>query len=88
MADFTPSSEPPLSDGGIKSVRARLGEENWWLVIERGAISIACNFLDQPQMVSLNGKKILALLLSEANVEISGGNAILPPDSVAILKRE
>jgi hypothetical protein len=28
------------------------------------------------------------LLLSEKNVEISGGKAKLPPDSIAILKRK
>jgi maltooligosyltrehalose trehalohydrolase len=81
-------AEKDLSDGEMKNVRVRFDEKNRWLVVERGSISITCNLSDKSQTVSLAGEKFRALSLSEVNVEISGGKVNLPPDSVAILKRE
>ena len=74
--------------GEMNSVRTPdLTKTSAGLSIERGAISVACNFSEKSQMVSFGEDKFLALLLSYTNAEISGGGVILPPDSVAILKR-
>ena len=80
-------SETDLNDGEIKSVRTRFDEEKRWLVVERGGVAVGCNFSDKPQIIFFGEGKFHVLLLSEKNMEISGGKVKLPPDSIAILKR-
>jgi maltooligosyltrehalose trehalohydrolase len=79
-------NEPDLSDGEMKSVRTRYDEQKRWLVVERGAISIACNFSAQPQIISLRAGKHSLLLASGAEIKIGSASLNLPPESVAILK--
>jgi maltooligosyltrehalose trehalohydrolase len=79
-------SEPDLSDGEMKNVRVQFDEEKKWLIAGRGAISIACNFSDKPQMLPLRAKKNSLLLAASAEAKVDGGNLNLPPESVAILK--
>jgi maltooligosyltrehalose trehalohydrolase len=81
-------SETDLNDGEIKSVRTRFDEEKRWLVVERGGVAVGCNFSDKPQIIFFGEGKFHVLLLSEKNMEISGGKVKLPPDSIAILKRK
>jgi maltooligosyltrehalose trehalohydrolase len=80
--------EPDLNDGRMDHVHTRFDEEKRWLVVERGAISVACNFSDKSEAVSLRAGNCQALLISEADAKISGDKIILPPESVAVLKRE
>lgn len=80
-------SEPDLIDGEMKAVRARFDEGKNRLVVERNAISIACNFAAQSRTISLRAGKHSLLLASSADAEIDGGNLNLPPESVAILKQ-
>jgi maltooligosyltrehalose trehalohydrolase len=79
-------SEKDLNDGDMKSVQPHFDEEKKWLVVERGAISIACSFSAQPQMISLRAGKHSLLLASDSEIKIDGYNLNLPPESVAILK--
>jgi maltooligosyltrehalose trehalohydrolase len=81
-------SEADLNDGEMKSVRTRFDEEDRWLVVERGAVTLTCNFSDKSQPIFLGESKFCVLLFSEPNIEISGDKVNLPPASIAILKRE
>lgn len=81
-------SEPDLKDGKMDSVRTLFDEEKRWLVVERGEVSVACNLSDERATVPLRARNYQALLVSEPIANISGNEISLPPESVAILKRE
>ena len=81
-------SEPDLNDGEMKAVKTWFDEEKRWLIVERGGVVMGCNFSDKSQTVFFGEGKFDVLLLSEKNVEISGGKVKLPPDSIAILRRK
>jgi maltooligosyltrehalose trehalohydrolase len=78
--------ESDLNDGQLKSVRAHFDEEKRWLLVERGAISVACNFANHSQTIPLQAGKRQTLLASESKINADNDNAILPPESVAIFK--
>jgi maltooligosyltrehalose trehalohydrolase len=80
--------EPNLNDGRMDGIRTCFDEEKLWLVVERGAVSVACNFSGKSETVALRAGNYRALLLSEVDAKISGGKIVLPPESVAILKRK
>ena len=80
--------EPDLRSGRMENVQTFFDEQKRWLVVERGAIGIACNFSGQPETVALRAGNCQALLVSEAGVEMSGNKIILPPESVAVFKGE
>jgi len=80
--------ELDLSDGRMDRVRTRFDEVKRWLVVERGAVNVACNFSGKSETVSLPAGNYHALLISETDAKISGNKIILPPESVAVLKRE
>jgi len=75
-----------LSNGEMKSVWTRFDEGKRWLLVERGTISIACNFSAQSQTIPLRAGKYSLFLASDAEIKIDGGNLNLPSESVAILK--
>jgi maltooligosyltrehalose trehalohydrolase len=79
--------EPDLSDGRMDRLRARFDETNKWLAIERGALSIVCNFAGETRNISLaEGKNHIVLLASESGIVPDKNSIKLPPDYVAILK--
>jgi maltooligosyltrehalose trehalohydrolase len=80
-------SEPSLANGEMKSVLTRFDEGERWLVVERGAILIVCNFSNEFRTVSAGTKDDQILIASDARVGASDGKVNLPPESVAILKR-
>jgi maltooligosyltrehalose trehalohydrolase len=80
--------EKDLSDDGMKKLRVEFDENNNWLVMERGAISVACNFNGRSRRIPLRDGTHQVLLASEPGVNATNGNVILPPESVAICKRE
>src|SRR6202035_2554497 len=79
-------SESSLADGEMKSVQTRFDENHRWLTVVRGAITVACNFLNVRQAVPLFPANHQILMVSESGVKTSSGTVDLPPDSVAILK--
>jgi maltooligosyltrehalose trehalohydrolase len=79
--------EPSLADGEMKSVQTRFDEDKRWLVVVRGAISVACNFNSEKQAMLTGATGHQILMASKTDIEISGSTVSLPPDSVAILKR-
>ena len=78
--------EASLSDGDLASVHVRFDEEQQWLAVERGAISVICNLGANQTLMTGRGEQKL-LLASEAGVEITEGKVNLPKDSVAASRR-
>jgi len=77
--------ELDLADGELPNVRVNDDETNRWLVLERGSISVVCNFAGraQPLPVRAGGQRIL---IASDDVRAANGFAHCPPESVAVLK--
>ena len=74
-------SEPALSSGRFDDVNVRFDEDERWLVLERGELSIVCNFAAGPRHIpGLEGDLVLA---SDAGDPVD----LLPPASVTVLRR-
>ena len=74
-------SEPALSSGSFDDLEVRFDEDERWLVVDRGPITIACNFAPEPRSIpGLYGTVVLA---SDA----ADGTGPVPPESVRILRR-
>ena len=77
---------PGLTDGRMDRVKTRHSEEPPWLVVERGDVTIACNFssieVDAP--VRSGGRELL--LTSTKDPEPRGDDVRLGPESVAIFQ--
>ena len=60
-------------------------EEEKWLVMTRGAIAVACNFLaaDRNLPVAAGAEIVLE---SKPGVRVEQDRAILPPESAAVLR--
>ncbi len=63
----------------------RFDEQAQWLVLERGALRIACNLGQAPVEVEI-GSGAQMLLASDESISLSGTNIKLGPDSVAVLQ--
>lgn len=81
-------NELDLSDGEMKNVRTNFDEKNHWLVVERGSVSIVCNFAERAQKIPIREGKSSILLASEGKIRAANGFANLPAESVAVLKSE
>jgi maltooligosyltrehalose trehalohydrolase len=81
-------AEPALSDGRLERVHTRWDEAARWFVLERGPISVACNLAPQPQPVPLRPGNHATLLSAPPGLTAVDGVVALPPDGVAVLKRE
>jgi len=78
-------SEPDLSDSNLEQVRTHYDEQNRWLVLERGRISVVCNFSANPCRIPLRSGGQRVLLTSE-DIHPANGSVNCPAESVAILK--
>jgi maltooligosyltrehalose trehalohydrolase len=78
--------EPDLYDGELEKVHTTFDERNGWLVVERGSITIVCNFSDRSQHISLRPGKQKILIASEADIQVTDGFADSPAESVVVLK--
>jgi len=81
-------AELSLNDGRLDGVKTNRDESARWLVMERGAIGVACNLANHSQRIQLRIGKHRTLLASEPDVNAASGSVILPPESVAIFKLE
>jgi maltooligosyltrehalose trehalohydrolase len=79
-------NEPDLSDGDLKKVRTTYDEQNRWLVVERGGISIVCNFSDRSHRIPIRPGEQKTLLASEEGIHVAGDFANFPAESVVVLK--
>jgi maltooligosyltrehalose trehalohydrolase len=80
--------EKDLSDGQMKNVSVEFDENKNWLVLQRGPISVACNFNRHSQQIPLPDRAHQVLLASEPGVNPINRNIVLPSESVAICKRK
>ena len=78
-------SRSELSDGNLNAVQVRFDEQAQWLVLERGALRIACNLGREPVEVEI-GRGAEVLLASDDSISLSGTNINLGPDSVAVVQ--
>ncbi len=78
---------PQLTDGRLDLVVTDYNEEEKWLFVERGLVSIVANFADKPRTVPLrDGRPTNVLLASvDAGIETRDDEITLPGNSVAIL---
>ncbi len=79
-------SEIDLADGDFQNVGTKFDEKNRWLVVERGGISIVCNFADKPQQIPVRTGKQKILAASEKGTNMADGSVNLPAESTVILK--
>jgi len=77
--------EPDLADGRREHVHVEFSEEDQWLLMKRGKITVACNFGSRPQNLPSRPEQFDLLLASEKKVGLDK-RIHLPPESVAILK--
>jgi maltooligosyltrehalose trehalohydrolase len=80
-------AEKDLGDGEMKNVRVDFDEENQWLVVERGSISVACNLAKETRRIPLRTEGCKLSLASISNVNIGADGVVLPSESVAIFQR-
>jgi maltooligosyltrehalose trehalohydrolase len=80
-------AEPALRDGRLDCVQTRHDENGDWLVVERGAFVIACNLAPKKKSIPLPVGHHQLLITSAETVQVDTKTAVLPSDSVAILKR-
>ena len=78
---------PDLTDGRLDRVSTRFNEDEGWLVVLRGAITIACNFADRAAEIPVDLRASRLLLTSAKEPEVSDGLVRLEPESVAIWQR-
>ena len=79
-------SESDLSNGSLEKVQTRFDEKDRWLVVERGSITIVCNFSERPQRIALRAGEHIILAASEQSIHMVNGFGNFPPESVVILK--
>ena len=80
-------TETTLTDGLLEAVAVRFDEAAQWLIVERGPITVACNFARERQRLDLGAAPSPVLLASHPDIAAASGQIELPPDSVVILKR-
>ncbi len=78
-------SMPDLNDPELGHVRVRYNEDERWLVVERGAVTVAFSLAEKPVEIDIkpNARMILA---SSPEIHAADCRLVLPPDSVAVLK--
>jgi maltooligosyltrehalose trehalohydrolase len=78
-------STPALHDGRRDLVAVDFDEEKRWLVMERGPITVACNFSDQLATIPLDAPRSANVLLNSVEPpELSADAVTLGPESVTI----
>ena len=78
---------PQLTDGRLDLICTECSEEDRWLFVERGLVSIVANLADAPQAVPLREGRPTEILLASVSegVEARGDSLLLPGNSIAIL---
>ena len=81
-------AESSLTDGRLNGVKINYDELTRWLVMERGPVSVACNFSAHSRRIPLRVGTHRTLLTSEPGINAVSGGVILRPESVALFKLE
>ncbi len=78
---------PDLTDPDLTHIRVHFSEEDHWLILERGSITIAVSLAARPVTVEVRTGSSIALA-SAPQIGIDKNLLTLPPDSVAVLTLE
>jgi maltooligosyltrehalose trehalohydrolase len=79
-------THPVLSDGRRETITVDSSDEEQWLRMDRGALTVICNLAAETQALQIGGADLLAG--SEVGVGVEpDGVVVLPPDSVAVVSR-
>lgn len=81
-------TEPTLNNGRLDRIITRFDEGEGWLAVERGPMSVVCNFAPVARRVPLRSGGHRVLLASAETLPLRDNRVVLPPDSVAVLKRK
>ena len=73
-----------LNDPDLGHVHVRCSEEQKWLVMERGAVTVAFSLAEQPVRLEVRPESEIVLASSE-EIRMENRAIVLPPDSVAVL---
>jgi maltooligosyltrehalose trehalohydrolase len=77
---------PDLGSGDLSRVRTVIDEEEGWLVMNRGAATVAANFSPERRFLPLPPEPGVVLLASTNYIRLAGeGRLDMPPESVAVL---
>lgn len=77
---------PALTDGRMDMVCPDINEEKKWLVMERGQITVVCNFASSSQRIPIHSEQPRSIILSSDPTNEASAKAIeMAPESVAIL---
>ncbi len=78
---------PQLTDGRLDLVVTDHNEEEKWLFVERGLVSIVANFADEPRTIPLRDGRPTNVLLASVpeGIETTDDAITLPGNSVAVL---
>ncbi len=75
---------PDLTDPDLTHVHVRFNEQEKWLVLERGSVTVAFSLC--PQSIQLDVRPGSAIALaSSSDIALHNNQLTLPPDSVAVL---
>jgi maltooligosyltrehalose trehalohydrolase len=78
---------PDLTNGRRDRIHVEVSEDEQWLLMARGAVTVACNLAAVPRRLPVGAGTILAG--SDAGIDLDAtGTLLLPPDSVAIVGPE
>lgn len=85
-------NEPSLRTDDRESVRVEFDEQDRWLALLRGEITVVANFSEQFRQLpldrlALDGVSVKPLLCSGAGPDVSGAHATVPPHSISILAK-
>jgi maltooligosyltrehalose trehalohydrolase len=81
-------TESALNGGRLGLVKIHFDEPALWLVMERGAISVACNLATHSQRIPLRNGKHRTLLASAPEMNAADDGVTLRQESIAIFKME
>lgn len=80
-------TESALQPGSMEQTNVRFDETARWLVVERDALSVACNFNSTAQVVPLGDGQFETLLASASGFKLDPSTITLPSETVVVLKR-
>ena len=80
------AATPALTDGRLDLVGVTYSDDERWLVMERGPITVAANFSSSPVRLSVPAERTTELLLSSGKVEVEADELELGAESVAIFR--
>lgn len=70
----------------MENVRVHYDEIRRWLIMDRRAVAVVCNFSDRTQRIALSGVADRRIrLASESGTALDGTALVLPGEAVAIV---